>query len=88
MGGLELVTVADEFSIEFMEKRERDLGIDIGRRRFWRDVAYRIDKQGVCSPLHCFSFFDLCVEIVCVCVFLLGFRVVYVFFMCEFMFLG
>ncbi|KAL8156542.1 hypothetical protein AgCh_001585 [Apium graveolens] len=44
MGGLELVTVADDFSIEFMEKRERELGIDIGRRRFWTDVAYRIDK--------------------------------------------
>ncbi|XP_063940401.1 protein ILITYHIA isoform X2 [Daucus carota subsp. sativus] len=45
MGGLELVSVADEFSIEFMEKRERDLGIDIGRRRFWTDVAHRIDNQ-------------------------------------------
>lgn len=45
MGGLELVSVADEFSIEFMEKRERELGIDIGRRRFWRDVEHRIDNQ-------------------------------------------
>lgn len=47
MGGLELVTVADEFSVEFMDKRERELGIDVGRRRFWRDVAHRIDNQGV-----------------------------------------
>lgn len=45
MGGLELVTVADEFSVEFMDKRERELGIDVGRRRFWRDVAHRIDNQ-------------------------------------------
>lgn len=72
MGGLELVTVADEFSIEFMEKRERELGIDTGRRRFWSDVAYRIDKQGALFVSTLLVLFDLCVENVCGCVFLVG----------------